>query len=211
MGTSSPPQKGGRAPSPIFAPFLLWPNGWMHQNATLYGVRPQLKGLCVRCGPSPLPKKGAESPNFCPCLLWPNGWMHKDATWYRSSPRPRPHYIRRGSQLSAKGHSSPPVFGPCLLWLRSPILATAELLLKQFALCYRTVACLSVCLSVLSCPVYMSVCNVGVLWPNGLTDQAETWHAGTPKGAQPPQPPNFRPISVAAKWLHRSRFHLVWR
>jgi len=33
------------------------------------------------------------------------------------------------------------------------------------------------------CPVLsdrcLSVCNVGVLWPNGLTDQDETWHAGT--------------------------------
>jgi len=65
-----------------------------------------------------------------------------------------------------------------------------------FALCYRTVVCLSVmsvCLSVLS------VCNVGVLWPNGWTDQ-ETWHGGrprphcvtwgpsspSPKGTQPP-------------------------
>jgi len=28
------------------------------------------------------------------------------------------------------------------------------------------------CLSVLSCPV----CDVGVLWPNSLTDQDETWH-----------------------------------
>ena len=55
------------------------------------------------------------------------------------------------------------------------------------------------------CPVYLSVCNVGVLWPNGWTDQDETWHAGTsrpwphcvtgrwgprspsPKGAQPRQ------------------------
>ena len=27
-------QKGGRAPSPITGPFLLWPNGWMHQDAT---------------------------------------------------------------------------------------------------------------------------------------------------------------------------------
>jgi len=27
----------------------------------------------------------------------------------------------------------------------------------------------------LSCP---SVCNVRVLWPNGWTDQDETWHAG---------------------------------
>jgi len=31
------------------------------------------------------------------------------------------------------------------------------------------------CLSV--CPVY-AVCDVGVLWPNGRTDQDETWHAG---------------------------------
>ena len=31
-----------------------------------------------------------------------------------------------------KGHSSPPpLFGPCLLWLRSPISATAELLLAM--------------------------------------------------------------------------------
>jgi len=50
---------------------------------------------------------------------------------------------------------------------------------KRFAQCYRTVVCLSVCLScrVLSC----SVCDVGVLWPNGLTDQDETWHAGRPR------------------------------
>ena len=25
------------------------------------------------------------------------------------------------------------------------------------------------------------VCNVGVLWPNGLTDQDETWYAGRPR------------------------------
>ena len=43
---------------------------------------------------------------------------------------------------------------------------------KQFALCYGTVV-QSVCLS---CPV----CDVGVLWPNGWTDQDETWHAGSP-------------------------------
>jgi len=34
--------------------------------------------------------------------------------------------------------------------------------------------CLSVCLS---CPV----CNVGVLWPNGLADQGETGRAGRPR------------------------------
>ena len=33
-GDPAPLQKGGGAPSPIFGPFLLWPNGWMHQDAT---------------------------------------------------------------------------------------------------------------------------------------------------------------------------------
>jgi len=45
---------------------------------------------------------------------------------------------------------------------------------KRFALCYRSVVC-PVCLSV--CPV----CNVGVLWPNGWTDQDETFHADRPR------------------------------
>jgi len=33
----------------------------------------------------------------------------------------------------------------------------------------------------MSCPVCLSVCNVGVLWPNGRMDQDETWHAGRPR------------------------------
>jgi len=73
------------------------------------------------------------------------------------------------------------------------------------------------------CPVSLSVCDVGVLWPNGWTDQDETWHASTPRpwphcvrwGPTSPspkgaQPPNFRPTSVAAKWLHGSRCHSAW-
>jgi len=36
----APPHKGSGAPSPIFGPFLSWPNGWMHQDATWYGGRP---------------------------------------------------------------------------------------------------------------------------------------------------------------------------
>jgi len=87
---------------------------------------------------------------------------------------------------------------------------------KRFTLCYRTVVC-PVCL-----PVCLSVTFVHCGQTVG-TDQDETWHAGrprpwpqcirwrldshSPKGAHPS---NFRPISVAAKWLHRSRCHLVW-
>jgi len=47
------PNKGDRAPQ-IFGPFLLWPNGWIHQDATWYGGRPQPRRLCIRWGPSPL-------------------------------------------------------------------------------------------------------------------------------------------------------------
>jgi len=39
-GDPAPPQKGGGAPL-IFSPCLLWPNGWMHQDATWYGDRPR--------------------------------------------------------------------------------------------------------------------------------------------------------------------------
>ena len=42
------PQKGGGALSPIFGPFILRPNGWIHQDASWYDSRPHPRGLCVR-------------------------------------------------------------------------------------------------------------------------------------------------------------------
>jgi len=32
---------------PTFGPRLLWPNGWMDQDATLYGSRPQPRPHCI--------------------------------------------------------------------------------------------------------------------------------------------------------------------
>jgi len=52
-GPRFPPPKGGGAPSQIFGPFLLSPNGWMHQDANWYGGLSQPRGLCVRWGHSP--------------------------------------------------------------------------------------------------------------------------------------------------------------
>ena len=63
MGTQLPSPTRGQIPSPIFGQSLLWLNGWMHQDATQYGGRPQPRRVCVRWGHSPLPKKGAE-PQF---------------------------------------------------------------------------------------------------------------------------------------------------
>jgi len=47
---------------------VLWPNGWMDQNATWYRVRPRFRRHCVRRGSSsPTPERDG------PCLLWPHG------------------------------------------------------------------------------------------------------------------------------------------
>jgi len=57
--------------SPLFDPCLLWPNGWMDQDTTLYGGRRLPRRHCVRWGPSSSDGKGQSShPLFCP-LLWP--------------------------------------------------------------------------------------------------------------------------------------------
>ena len=68
METQLPSPKRGQNP-PIFGPFLLWPNGWMHQDATWYGGRPQPRRLCVRWGPSRPPLKG-HSPQFLANVRW---------------------------------------------------------------------------------------------------------------------------------------------
>ena len=70
MGTELPlPQKGAQPPSPIFGPCLLWPNGWVDQDGTWHGGRPQPRRLCVRWRPSTPPSKGGEPPNFCPIFV----------------------------------------------------------------------------------------------------------------------------------------------
>jgi len=72
---------------------------------------------------------------------------------------------------------------------------------------------------------FLSVCDIGVLWPNGWMDQDETWHAGRPWSWpqsvrwEPSSPypkgdgarPQFRPISIVAKFLDGSRCNLVGR
>ena len=86
---------------------VLWPNGWMDQDATWYSDRPQPRRHCVRLGPSPPPcKKGAQQPPlFGPSAFVPKCVCHlciKELLTYLLS--------------VAK---------------RSPISATAELLLRN--------------------------------------------------------------------------------
>jgi len=80
--------------------------------------------------PAPPQKRAQPPPNFRLMSIVTNGWMDQDATWYECRPQPKPHCVRRRpSSPSRRGHSSPPLFCPCLLWPRSPVSATAELLL----------------------------------------------------------------------------------
>ena len=79
------PPKGAESPSPIFGPFLLWPNSSMHQDATWYECWHQPKGLSVRWRPSLPPQQRGGHPLpkiFGPCFLWPNGWMDEADTWH---------------------------------------------------------------------------------------------------------------------------------
>jgi len=119
-GPSLPPPKGAEPSSPIFGQFLLCSNGWMHQDATWYGCRPQPGGLCVRWRPSPLPKKGAEPPLKFSALVYCGqtaGWIKMPLgtkvglspgdSMLHGGPAPPPH---KG------GVASSPIFGPFLLW-----------------------------------------------------------------------------------------------
>ena len=67
---ASPPQKGGRAHSPIFGPILLWPNGWMHQDATWHGASLSLGNFVLDGDTAPSPKMGRSPlPNFRPISI----------------------------------------------------------------------------------------------------------------------------------------------
>jgi len=122
-----------------------------------------------------------------------------------------------------KGHS-PSIFGPCLLrsngcmdqdvtwyggrprlrrlcvrWGPSPLPPKGAEPPPQFSAhfyCGQTTACIKMPLGI----------ELG-LGPGDFVLDGDP-APSSPKGAQTPT--NFRPISVAAKWLHGSRCHLVW-
>jgi len=60
-GVAAPPKRGTAPPPTVFCSCLLWPNGWMDEDATWYGSRPWLRPHCIRRGPS-CPQKGHSSP-----------------------------------------------------------------------------------------------------------------------------------------------------
>jgi len=121
------PKNGTQPPLPIFSPCLLWPSGWMDQDATWYGGMPRPRRHCVRWGPSS-PKK-RHTPQFFThvCCGQTTGcdWMDQDATLYGARPRPRRHCARWGPFPPKKGrisHFSADVcFGQTAGWIKVPL------------------------------------------------------------------------------------------
>ena len=58
---ASLPQKGTKPPQ-IFGPCLLWPNGWMDQDVTWYGVGLGLRDIVFDVDPATPRKKGTPTP-----------------------------------------------------------------------------------------------------------------------------------------------------
>ena len=61
-GDPAPPTERATAP-PIFGPCLLWPNGWMDQDATWYAVGLGQGDIVLGGDPAP-PKRGTAAPHF---------------------------------------------------------------------------------------------------------------------------------------------------
>jgi len=59
------PLKGAQPP-PAFGPYILWPSGWMDEDAAWYGSRLRPSPHCVRRGPCCPREKGTAAPSFRP-------------------------------------------------------------------------------------------------------------------------------------------------
>ena len=96
-----------RGTASIFGPCLLWPNGWLDQDATWYGGRSRTRRYYVRWGHISSHKTGeAALPSlFGPCIV-AKRLDGSDATWYGARPRPRPfrsgqHCVRCGPSFTS--------------------------------------------------------------------------------------------------------------
>jgi len=136
MGTRLPQTKGGHStpapilahvycgqkwhsPIPIFGPCLLWPNGWMDEDATWYAGRPRPRRHVWDWDPAP-PKKGRSTPPplFCPYVYCGQtvGWI-KMPVGYGGIDLGLGHMVLDGtSSLPPKWPQQHPFFGPYLLW-----------------------------------------------------------------------------------------------
>ena len=117
-GPSPPRLKGGEAPSPIFGPFLLWPNGWMHQDSTSFGGRRQPRGDFVFDGDPALSPKRGQSPQFSAhvyCGQTAASIKMPLGTEVGLGPDDIVLYGDPATPLQKGGRALSPIFGRCLL------------------------------------------------------------------------------------------------
>jgi len=172
-----PPKNGGRAHSPIFGLFLLWPNGWMHQCATEYGVRPQPGDFVLDGDPDPLYPKRGRSPQFSAHV-----YCGQTAAWIKMPLGTEVGLIQDDIVFDADP-APPPQYS------------------AHFFYCSQTAGCIKMPLGMevgLS-PARRLIARWGpsplprkerslaifgphLLWPNGCMDKdASTWYAGMPR------------------------------
>jgi len=90
-------------------------------------------------------------------------------------------------------------------------IAFGRLFVKRLVLCYRAVVCLSVtlvCCGQTAGWIKMPLGKEVTLGPGDIVLNGDP--APLERGTVPP-PPTFRPMSIVAKRLDRSRYHLVRR
>jgi len=128
-GLHGDPASPKGAQPPIFGPCLLWPNGWMDEDATWFGGRPRPRRHCVKWGSS-FPRKGHCTPHFTAHVYCGEmaGWIKMLLnTEVDLGPG---HIVLDGPSSPQKGAEQPPSLQPLsVVAKRSPISATAELLL----------------------------------------------------------------------------------
>jgi len=187
MGTQPSSHKGVK-PLPNFGPFLLWPNGWMHQDATWYGDMPQPKGLCVRWGPSPpIPKKeaepGGEAPQFSAHVYCGQtaGWI-KMALGMEVGISPFQIVLDGDpAPLPKKGGRARPIFGPSLLWPNGCMDEDATWYggrPRPTQHCVRCGPSYPQKKGTLAPTQFWPIC---LLWPNGWMDEDAAWYGSRPR------------------------------
>ena len=108
---------------------ILWPNGCTDEDETWYGGWPRPRSHCVRYGPSSTPRGIASQVSAHVCCSQKAGWI-KMPLGMKVCLSPGDIVLDGDPLPSPNRDQSPLIFGPCLLWPRSPISATAELLLR---------------------------------------------------------------------------------
>jgi len=133
-GDPAPPSRKGERAPPIFGPRLLWPNGWMDQDAIWYGCRPQPRPR-ARWGAAPSPpKKGAQPPQFLAHVCCgQTAELIKMPLGTKVGIGPSRIVLHGDPAPPSQRGTAPNFRSMSIVAKRSPILATAEHLFKMAA------------------------------------------------------------------------------